>query len=147
MTGQLEEYLRKQERETKNNRETAHTVPGIGPGGWDSNALARSQDTNAHAPLLTSKTVYRIYTENLDYNGVVNIIKRYFDGATITNGIGLDARTQGADERAIVIEIITSKRDQLQRIADLAGDIRAHNDQISVLVARSTVDTFEVTKS
>ena len=152
MTGKLEEFLRRINRnlaaQRANNPKHARTMAGIGPGGWDKHALANAQgQAPADGALLKTKTVYRVYTENLNSRAVTEIIGRYFEGATITKAIGLDARTQGASESAIVIEIITSKPDQLQRIANLAGDIRQHNAQISVLVSRATVDTFEVTEN
>jgi hypothetical protein len=48
-------------------------------------------------------------------------------------------------EAALIVEIVTSAPDALQRIVDLAGDLRVAGKQISVLVTRQTVDTFEVT--
>jgi hypothetical protein len=91
------------------------------------------------------KTLYRVYTEDVPGVDLTPIVKRYFDGATILRGVGLDARTQVKDEPAIVIEVITSHADGLQRVVNLAGDIRQLNSQISVLVTRQAVTTFEVT--
>jgi hypothetical protein len=149
MTGHLEAFIRQAGaafwKAAQVAPVVATTVPGIGPGGWDKHALANAQGQAANT-VLKAKTVYRVYTENLNSRAITEIIGRYFEGATITKAIGLDSRTQGASESAIVIEIITSKPDSLQRIADLAGDIRQHNSQISVLVSRATVDTFEVTE-
>jgi len=152
MTGSLNEFIRKagaafwQSATPEVLRKG--TIAGIGPGGWDKHALANAQgQAPADGALLKTKTVYRVYTENLNSRAVTEIIGRYFEGATITKAIGLDSRTQGASESAIVIEIITSKPDQLQRIAFMAQDIRTHNAQISVLVSRATVDTFEVTEN
>jgi hypothetical protein len=149
MTGDLEKFLRSTHRAIWNTLTPVAkpTNPGIGPGSWNSNALANSQgQAPTEGALLKTKTVYRIYTEDINRVAVRAIIGRYFEGATVLYGVGLDARTQDSDEDAVVIEIITSKPDQLQRIANLAGDIRHHNAQISVLVSRSTVDTFEVTE-
>jgi hypothetical protein len=95
----------------------------------------------------TRKTIYRLYTETLQPKKIRALVKRYFDGATLTYGIGLDTRTQADDENATVIEIVTSKPDALQRVVFLAGDIRQLNSQISVLVTRQDVDTLEVTAS
>jgi hypothetical protein len=147
-TGRLEEFLRRVERNLKANPPVASTLAGIGPGGWDSSALATSQgQAPADGALLKTKTVYRIYTEDVfSISRRDEIIGRYFDGATIYYGTGLDARTQDARENALIIEIVTSKPDQLQRIANLAGDLRVAGKQISVLVTRATVDTFEVTE-
>lgn len=142
MTGALETFLR------LGVRKASKTLAGIGPGGWDSNALATAQgQAPADGALLKRKTVYRLYTENVIpafYRD--EIIGRYFAGATVYFGIGLDARTQSTTEQALIIEIVTSASDQLQRIADLAGDLRIAGRQISVLVTRQAVDTFEVTE-
>jgi len=142
MTGKLEEFLRRLERKPADN---SRTTPGIGPGGWNSKALSNAQG-QATQSVGRTKTVYRLYTEDTRRNATLAIVKRYFDGATVLYGIGLDARTQTADENAVVIEIVSSKADSLQRILDLAGDIRVSNGQISVLITRQNVDTFEVTE-
>lgn len=157
MTPELEQWLR------KHGTEAPATLAGIGPGGWDKHALANSQGQHGtphdsiarlaadvasrETPaLFTTKTVYRIYTEDAHHpNDRNDIIKRYFDGATVYWGVGLDARTQGGAEAALIIEVVSSAADALQRIADLAGDLRVAGKQISVLVTRQTVDTFEVT--
>ncbi len=162
MTSELERWLRQREQ----NADVwplvpPSTVAGIGPGGWDKHALANSQGdhTSAYKDKQTAesiglfkpvkagitKTVYRLYTEDTHRNVTIATIKRYFDGATLFYGIGLDARTQSTDEYAIVIEIVTSKPDAFQRILDLAGDLRLRNAQISVLITQQTVTTFEVT--
>lgn len=164
MTPELEQWLRK--HGTANDDGTygyPATVAGIGPGGWDKHALANAQgqrgtpaDSIARLAadvagrevpaLFTTKIVYRLYTEDVHHpNDRNDIIKRYFDGATVYWGVGLDARTQDGAEAALIIEIVTSAADALQRIADLAGDLRIAGKQISVLVTRQTVDTFEVT--
>ncbi len=137
-TWQLEQFLRK-----TLGVQRGPTVKGIGPGSWDSGALARNQERFSGHP----KTVYRIYTEDAfaDSAELSELVKRYFDGATILYGTGLDGRTQNTDEQAVIIEVITSKPDALQRILNLAGDIRELNAQVSVLVTRQDVKTFEVT--
>lgn len=131
------------------------TVAGIGPGGWDSSALETAQTDKAIAESIglfkspsagTVKTVYRLYTEDTRRNETIALVKRYFEGATLHYSIGLDARTQATDENAVTIEIVTSKPDALQRVLDLAGDIREQNSQVSVLITRQSVDTFEVTE-
>lgn len=144
-TPELEQWLRKHGTD-----KPASTVPGIGPGGWNKHALANAQGQagKPHDSLLQTKTLYRLYTENtlvLHRSDLLAIVGRYFNGATIYFGTGLDARTQADSEPAIVVEIVTSAVDSLQRIADLAGDLRVVGQQISVLVTRQTVDTFEVT--
>lgn len=150
MTGELEKFLRSTHRAIWNTLTPVprKTVAGIGPGGWNSHALADSQGQAPKSDaLLKRKTVYRVYTEDVFYREhLTEIIGRYFAGATIYQGTGLDARTQDGSERAIIIEIVSSLPDSLQRIAHLAGDLRHAGKQISVLVTRASVDTFEVTE-
>ncbi len=93
-----------------------------------------------------SKTVYRLYTQDVRRNATIALVKRYFEGATLSYGIGLDSRTQSTDENAVTIEIVTSKPDAFQRVLHLAGDIRETNAQVSVLITRQDVTTFEVTE-
>lgn len=150
-TGALEKFLCTQHTAVwlavKRNL-SGKTVAGIGPGGWDSRALANAQgQAPADGALLKRKTVYRIYTEDiLPLATVTAIIGQYFASATLFYGVGLDARTQDSHENSLTIEIVTSAPDSLQRITNLAGDIRFTARQISVLVTRATVDTFEVTE-
>lgn len=146
MTGALELFLR---RINRNLATKPSTVPGIGPGGWDSKALANAQ--GSHFDYVTPsagkvKTVYRLYTEDVSRVRTRAIVARYFEGATLTYGVGLDTRTQDTDEESLTIEIVTSKADAFQRVLDLAGDIRETNAQVSVLITRHTVTTFEVTE-
>ena len=112
--------------------------------------LAEAQEEHAHrarnAPAFnTPKTLYRLYTEHLAHVNAQGIVGRYFAGATIYNGLGLDARTQDASEDALIIEIVSSAPDGLQRAIDLAGDLRTLGNQVSVLVTVQDVRTFEIT--
>lgn len=133
MTPALEQFLRRASK-------ASQTLVGIGPGAWDSDQLTRDQETAK--PFFTTKTLYRIYTE--DTGDVVGLVNRYFEGATVYRGVGLDTFTQSGAELAIIVEIVSSKPDALQRVFDLAGDIQVVNNQILVLVTRQSVDTFEV---
>lgn len=143
MTPELEQWLKK--HGTSATVATGRTLPAIGPGGWDKHALANAQG-QATASVGRVKTLYRLYTEDINRTYTIALVKRYFDGATLTFGIGLDARTQERDENNITIEIVTSAADAFQRVLHLAGDIRERNNQISVLITRSAVTTFEVTE-
>jgi hypothetical protein len=135
-TWQLEQLLRK----TLGKPATPATVAGIGPGTWDSNELARQQDPADG--LFTRKSLDRIYTE--DDGNLTELVNRYFEGATILHGIGLDVSASYGIEASATIEVVSSKPDALQRIVNLAGDIREVNKQVSVLVTRQNVETFEV---
>lgn len=157
MTGDLEKFLRDSERNPMSEQpyavdtdyalETSRTLVGIGPGGWDSKALANAQGQATASTVGRVKTVYRLYTEDRARIRTRALVNRYFEGASLFYGIGLDARTQDTDEECVMIEIVTSKADAFQRVLDLAGDIRETNAQISVLITRHDVTTFEVTES
>jgi hypothetical protein len=110
------------------------TVPGIGPGAWDSAILAREQERKA----LNTAIVYRLYTE--DSRNLAELISRYFAGATIVYGTGL---WMGVVEIGAVIEIVATKND-LQDIVSLAGDIKIVNHQSSVLVTWAPVSRLDV---
>ena len=116
------------------------TVPGIGPGAWDSAILAREQERKA----LNAAIVYRLYTE--DTVGVVptplsGLIVRYFPGASIFYGVlGI---WEGQIEKAVVIEILATSAD-LQSIIHLAGDIKVQNRQSSVLVTWQSISRLDV---
>ena len=110
--------------------------------------LADAQEKHAartNAPAFnTTKTLYRLYTERTLLD-LASYIGRYFAGATIFYGTGLDARTQDGSEESVTIEIVSSLPDSLQRVLDLAGDLRVAGRQISVLVTVQDIRTFEVT--
>ena len=113
--------------------------------------LANAQEQHANAQRHTGpafntfKRLYRIYTQALELVNVADYIGRYFEGATIFHGVGLDARTQDATENAVMIEIVSSLPDALQRAVNLAGDLRQAGEQISVLLTVQDVRTFEIT--
>lgn len=91
------------------------------------------------------KTVFHIYTEFLASVDYAAIVARYFAGATLYRGIGLDSRTQADAEPAVIIEVVSSAPDALQRMVFLAGDLRVAGGQISVLLTQQPVTTFEIT--
>lgn len=120
------------------------TVPGIGPGGWDSGTLAREQELHvadqqvAAEPASWADTrdihvsaapsvLYSLYTED---TGVLDrVITPYFDGATILHGTGI---WQGALEPCAVIQVLGAPSDRV-RILQLARAI-IRTGQTSVLV-------------
>jgi hypothetical protein len=117
MTPELEQFLRRQNRETS-------------------------------TALWTEKTLYRLYTEDVGGTRILvrDLVRSFFPGATITYGIGMDARTQENDEENVTIEIVTSAKDAESRILELAQALRIALHQISVLVTRSALVTHEVTQ-
>ncbi len=89
-----------------------------------------------------SKSVtYRVYTEDRDNLDLLT--GRYFAGYTKLYGLGV---FEGAKEHATVIEVIGTPSD-LQKVINLAGDIRVVNAQQSVLVTWSEVSRLDVTAS
>lgn len=113
------------------------TAPGIGPGAWDVNALARQQEEHARR---NETTVYRLYTE--DIPGTLDIVARYFGAYTAYIAVG---SYEGIAETARIIEVIGTRAD-LQTIVHLAGDIRERNKQSSVLITWHPVSRLEVTE-
>jgi hypothetical protein len=119
--------------------ENNRTVPGIGPGAWDSAILAREQERKA----LNTAIVYRLYTEDVAQDGnsgTSALIARYFAGSTTYAATG---RWLDAIEYGLVIEIVATKGD-LQAIVNLAGDIKTQNYQSSVLVTWAPVSRLDV---
>src|ERR1035437_6640041 len=126
------------------------TVPGIGPGAWDSAILAREQETAAAIAFLhetkqskdqSNAVLYRLYTENTYPIGKTQeLIGRYFDGFTLylTTGVYL-----GIIESGLVIEVVATTAD-LQAIVHLAGDIKVQNYQSSVLITWASVSRLDV---
>src|ERR1035437_6002319 len=129
------------------------TVPGIGPGNWDSAVLARNQDRCKKCGLIddhlstcstqkqSNAVLYRLYTENTYPIGKTQeLIGRYFDGFTLylTTGVYL-----GIIESGLVIEVVATTAD-LQAIVHLAGDIKVQNYQSSVLITWASVSRLDV---
>lgn len=122
------------------------TTPGIGPGGRDKHTLARDQERHARdqAPIVRpdasshdANAIYRIYTEHVA--GVLDIVARYFDGATLTYATGL---WRGVQELSVVLEIIGTVADREQIVA-LCEDIRATNAQHTVLATMQTARALD----
>jgi|ERR1035437_6405838 hypothetical protein len=126
------------------------TVPGIGPGKWDSGKLAREQELKAVGiaaqrqsclnMLSDAAVLYRLYTEDVHRPKLLTLISRYFSGATLFYGSGLWMDTV---EAGTVIEIVATAAD-LQPIIHLAGDIKVQNHQSSVLVTWAPVSRLDV---
>jgi len=115
------------------------SVPGIGPGRWDSSKLADAQEKHA----ANRYNVYTLYTEAVPDLDLKDYIGRYFDGYTVTSAIGV---YQGQTEPTTVITIVAPLSD-MQKVMDLAGDIRVAGKQQSVLVTWGTVTRFDITEA
>lgn len=91
-----------------------------------------------------SKSVtYRLYTEDTNLPTLRALTARYFDGYTLLFGQGCYKATM---ESTVVVEVIGTPAD-LQKVVNLAGDIRVVNAQQSVLVTWSEVSRLDVTAS
>ena len=111
------------------------TNVGIGPGGWDSNALARAQEKHAESGRGVKAVLFRLYTEmkpNLPL-----LASRQFRGFSVMEVIGF---YDGAREVGAVVEVVTTAReaaDVAGRFARLSTAILVENEQTAVLVYRS----------
>lgn len=76
-------------------------------------------------------TIYKIYTQRLKVPQIKKIVKRYFEGATLQNTLGITR--QWGEEKSLLIEIIT---DQLfntrEEALRLSKDIAIMNCQSEV---------------
>jgi len=91
-----------------------------------------------YSELKRNVRVYRLYTE---YNeNLLALTSRYFQGATLFSGTGI---YQGHVEHSGMLEII-GKMSDLQTVVFLAGDIKLHNTQSSVLVTWQDVSQLDV---
>lgn len=102
--------------------------------------LTEAQEAHADKTRQLQQTavLYRLYTE--ERSNLTTLIRRYFHGATLLIGTGL---YDGLSEVCAVIEVIGTLAD-LQRVFDLAGDIRVANGQTSVIVTYQTVNSVNV---
>lgn len=107
--------------------------------GWQSGRMAREQDNRGTYGVTPPPSVrYTLYTEA--YPNLVELVSRYFAGATFFQAEGLWFQQK---EATTVIEIIGTEADR-QQVVYLAGDIRHVNAQSSVLVTWETVGRLDV---
>ena len=96
--------------------------------------LAEAQEQHVR----DTAVVFTLYTESKP--NLSELVTRYFDGATITYGLGL---WQGTTEPAAVIQIF-GWLENLQNIVFLAGDIKTVNAQQTVLITWHAVTRLDV---
>ena len=84
-----------------------------------------------------TKTLYRIYTEAKNVDGIKNLVKFYFDGATIYM---TDGFFEGRSEKSLVIEVIISGLTTDSKIKTFAEFLKNSNEQKSVLITRTEVE-------
>lgn len=88
----------------------------------------------------TSRVLFSIFTEDINRPLLVALVRRYFQGATITYGYGIFESKVEASAR---IDII-ARLDALQEVTYLAGDIKQQNGQSVVLVSWQRIGALEV---
>lgn len=82
-------------------------------------------------------TLYRIYTEDINRNEVLEIVAKYFDAFTV---IPCKGAWKGAHESSLIIEIIDS--DVIApKVIYCAETIKYTNKQESVLITKSTIES------
>ncbi len=79
--------------------------------------------------------VYRIYTENINRDNVVQIVGEHFEGFTLLDGVGY---WQGTPEQSLVIEIIGTEKDAAN-VELVAYKIKKNNHQQAVLIQEADV--------
>ena len=75
--------------------------------------------------------LYRIYTENKNFDDVIRIAGCYFDGFTVLTGKGF---WQGESEDSLILEVIGENLDR--KVKELAEDIKVLNQQDCVLIQK-----------
>lgn len=103
--------------------------------------LAEAQEHAAEQVRVNAErqaVLFSVYTENAP--NLPELVARYFDGATIYDGLGL---WQGAEEQSAVVEIIGHAAD-LQSVAFLAADIKHVNRQQAVIVTWTPISTLTI---
>ena len=100
--------------------------------------------------MLTTRKLYQIYTESKNFEDIQKIVGKEFDGFSIIPARGW---WKGVEENALVIEIIgglptaasvDNLRYEKEKVRRVAGLIKEHNEQESVLLTVSTVNYEEV---
>lgn len=84
-------------------------------------------------------TLYRIYTEDVNREGIIKFVSTYFTGFTVLEATGV---WEGKTERSIVIEIVSHDMvggfGVLRRIAEFIKEV---NGQDAVLITRQPVES------
>jgi len=103
--------------------------------------LAQAQEDVAALQTHGDNVLFTILTED-KHNTVTmhRLTRRYFSGATFTEGEGF---YEGKREDALRIDIL-GRRDDLQSVVNLAGDIGIANSQESVIVLQTPVTRINV---
>jgi hypothetical protein len=82
--------------------------------------------------------IYRIYTEDLNRQGIVDITGSVFDGFTLLPGVGV---WQGKTENCLIVEIVDTEHVGQEVVNKLAACIADLNKQECCLVTVQNVET------
>lgn len=84
---------------------------------------------------------YKLYTEDKNIQGIMDLLDQYFSGYTLIPGnIGV---YKGQTEKSLVIDIVTDLSME-EKVRELARDIVRVNIQASVLMTKEYIESEEV---
>lgn len=86
---------------------------------------------------MADKTLYRIYTEDINRETITDLVASKFDSYTFVSGRGV---WQSNGEDCIIVEIIGEQWD-FPDVRGIAAKIRDYNKQDSVLITRMPVES------
>ena len=85
--------------------------------------------------------VYRIYTEDINLDAIIEVVQDRFQGATFISGEGM---YKGKTEQALIIEIHGEYDRDYATVVQVARDILAGNDQECVRVTSHLVTCKDI---
>lgn len=102
--------------------------------------IAMKNERNPTLEYTPGAVLFTLYTVYGDGHNVERV-GRYFDGATLYRVAGF---WKGVSEDSEVIEVVGTL-DDMQRVTDLAGDIRHAQNETAVLVTYARIGSLMVT--
>ena len=85
--------------------------------------------------------LYRVYTENKQYEDVVKLADSYFPSFTVYKAEGT---FQGQREHALIIEIIDASASIIEMVNGFAWDLKKLTNQDTVLVTYQEIEAKEM---
>lgn len=82
-----------------------------------------------------TRTKFEIMTEDIDRQGIINIVSNYFSAFSVTPQVGVWKRQE---EKSLIITVIGNPSDE-SAILDIAMIIKRENKQEAVLIAVSQI--------
>jgi hypothetical protein len=81
-------------------------------------------------------TLYRIYTEDVNRDGILAATESHFDAFTLIPSRGA---WRGHSEASLILEIVGNDSDAYLAVHALAGEIKAINRQDAVLITQTPI--------